>query len=138
MSNGNAAASVAAIKAIHEQGGFNIDGRKYSFIKMPFKKAKKIYAYLTVIAGQLEKGNLAFLDSDKFDNEIEPLLMQFTMVDGFKLNTLENHFDDFTCDYNQFVITAIQGFAAPFLPEAPTASASKSSASQATTLKKQM
>jgi hypothetical protein len=127
-----------AIKAIRAKGFFDIGGRKYEFTKMPFKKAKKIFAYLTAIAGELEQGQLGFIDSVKFDSEIEPLLMQYMLADGFKLDTIEDHFDENPSDYIGFVTLSIQGFAAPFLPEANTASASKVKESQTTTFKKQM
>tara|TARA_R110000764_G_scaffold60448_4_gene129779 strand:- start:1024 stop:1446 length:423 start_codon:yes stop_codon:yes gene_type:complete len=140
MSNkqAEAQAGYAAIKAIYKKGFFEVGENKYEFSKMPFKKAKKIFAYLTAIAGELEAGQLGFIDSHKFDNDIEPLLFQYMLVNGFKLDTVDDHFDEFPSDYIEFVSTAIQGFAAPFLPEVATASASKAKESQSTTLKKQM
>lgn len=130
--------SIAAIKKIYDDGGFDISERKYTFAKMPFKKGRKLYAYLTVIAAEIEKGQMGFLDSDKFELSIEPLLMQYTMCDGFKLDTIEDHFDEFTSDYNQFVMMSIQGHAAPFLPAASTGSTSTAPANRENTLKKQM
>jgi hypothetical protein len=132
------AGSHAQIKALYKKGFFQIGENKYEFIKMPFKKAKKIFAYLTAIAGKLDAGNLEFLDSEKFDDEIEPLLFEYMLFDGFKLDTLDEHFDEYPSDYIEFVTMSIQGFAAPFLPEAPTASASKVKENQPTILKKQM
>lgn len=129
---------LSAIKEIHKKGGFDIAEREYTFAKMPFKLAKKIFAYMTTVASDLETGNLGFIDSPKFDNEIEPLLMKYVLVDGFKIDTLPEHFDDHPSDYTQFVMLSLQGFAAPFLPEAVTASASKAKESQVTTLKKPM
>jgi len=129
---------LSAIKDIYKKGGFDIGDRRYTFAKMPFKKAKKIFAYMTTVAGELESGNLGFIDSDKFDNDIEPLLMQYVLVDGFKLDTTPEHFNEHMSDYTQFVMMSLQGFSAPFLPEANTALASKAEESQATTLKKPM
>lgn len=137
MSN-EAQGAQAAIKAIRAKGFFDVNGNKYQFSKMPFKKAKKIFAYLTLIAGELELGQLGFIDTPKFEDEIEPLLMQYMLVDGFKIDTVDEHFDENPSDYIEFVTTAIQGFAAPFLPEVSTASASKAKESQVTTLKKPM
>ena len=131
-------AGQAAIKAIYEKGCFDIADRKYQFSKMPFKSGKKIFAYLTTIAGELENGQLGFIDSVKFDSEIEPLLIKYILVDGFKLDTIPDHFEDYPSDYIQFVTMAIQGFAAPFLPEAATVSASRQKESQSTTFKKPM
>ena len=143
MSNKAKAAQAAidgqkAIKAIYEKGYFDVGDRKYELSKMPFKKAKKIFAYLTAIATQIEAGQLGFIDSDKFENDIEPLLFQFMLVDGFKLETIDDHFDDYPGDYIEFVTMSTQGFAAPFIPEVRTASASAAKESQPTTLKKQM
>lgn len=138
MSNKAQEAGQAAIKEIYKKGFFDIGERRYEFSKMPFKKAKKIFAYLTAIAGELELGQLGFIDSPKFDDEIEPLLMKYMLVDGFKIDTIDDHFDENQSDYIQFVTMSIQGFAAPFLPEASTASASKVKESQTTTFKKPM
>ena len=130
--------AIASIKALHEAGGFDVQGRKYTFAKMPFKLGKKVYAYFTSMAGAMEQGDLSFLDSPKFDNDIEPLLMTYVLVDGFKLDTLPEHFDEHPSDYTQFVMTSIQGFASPFLPESGTSSTSTAKESQASTLKKPM
>ena len=138
MSNKSQEAGQAAIKAIHSKGFFEIGDNKYTFTKMPFKSARKIFAYLTEVASELETGKLGFLDSVKFDGEIEPLLFQYMLVDGCKVSTVENHFDENASDYFQFVATAIQGFAAPFLPEVASASASESKESLPVILKKQM
>lgn len=129
---------IAALKALYAAGGFTIEDRKYAFSKMPFKLGKKVYAYFTVIAGTIESGNLSFLDTPKFENEIEPLLMQYVLMNGFKVDTLPNHFDEFPADYTQFVMTSIQGFASPFLPESNTSSPSTAQESQPSTLKKPM
>lgn len=129
---------IAALKALYAAGGFTIADRKYSFSKMPFKLGKKIYAYFTVIAPTLETGNLSFLDSLKFENEIEPLLMQYVLMNGFKLDTIAEHFDEFPADYTQFVMTSIQGFASPFLPESAISSPLTVAENQPSILKKPM
>lgn len=128
----------AAFKELLDKNGFDIGSRQYRFAKMPFKMGKKIFAYLTAVASQLDAGNFSFLDTDKFENDIEPILFDYLLVDGFKLSTLENHFDEFPSDYMQAVVAAIQGFSAPFLPESPTGSASTAQKEVTTTYKKQM
>lgn len=110
-----AAAQMKAFKDLQDKGGFDIDDRQYRFAKMPFKIGKKIFSYMTAIAGEIENGMYSFIDTSKFEDEIEPLLMQYTLFDGHKLDTLEGHFEEFPHDYVQFVATSIQGFAAPFL-----------------------
>jgi hypothetical protein len=132
------AISHARIKALYKKGFFDIGDNKYQFSKMPFKKSKKIFSYLTSIASELELGRLGFLDSPKFDDEIEPLLFQYMLLDGFKLETIDDHFDEYPSDYIEFVTMSIQGFSAPFLPEVRTASASEVKEDQPTTFKKQM
>lgn len=118
--------------------GFSVDGRHYKFNPMPFKLGRKILAYMTTVADEIESGKLGFIDTTKFENEIEPLLTKYTMIDGFNLNTLETHFDDYPSDYFQFVVNALQGFAAPFLPGSNISSNSSSKNEQTVTLKKQM
>lgn len=118
--------------------GFSVDGREYKFTPMPFKVGRKILAYMTTVGNQIDRGELGFIDTPKFENEIEPLLLKYTTVDGFKLNTLENHFDEHPSDYFQFVINAIQGYAAPFLPGSNTSSNSGSKEQKTVTLTKPM
>lgn len=104
-----------AFRDLQEKNGFDIDGREYRFVKMPFKIGKKIFSYMTVISDEIEKGRLGFIDTPKFEQEIEPILMQYVTIDGFKLDTLKEHFDENPSDYTQFVMLSLQGFAAPFL-----------------------
>jgi len=130
--------SVSELKKLHEAGQFTIGGRVYEMSKMPWKEAKKIFAYLTVVAGELELGQMGFIDTPKFEVEIEPKLLSYMMVDGFKLSTIPDYFDDYPCDYVQFVTMSIQGFAAPFLPETATSSPSQAEEDQIVTLKKPM
>lgn len=120
------------------QKGFDIEGRSYELGKMPFKVGRKILAYMTVVAGEIEEGKLGFIDTDKFERDIEPLLIKYTNVDGFKLETLEGHFDEYPSDYFQFVVKSLQGYAAPFLQGTNTSSASTSQKPQTTTLRKPM
>ncbi|QMP81678.1 hypothetical protein [Vibrio phage XM1] len=127
-----------ALLALKE--GFSVDGREYRFTPMPFKVGRKILAYMTTVGDQIERGELGFIDTPKFENEIEPLLLKYTTVDGFKLDTegMLNHFDEHPSDYFQFVINAIQGYAAPFLPGKSMSSNSTYKEPQTTTLKKPM
>lgn len=126
------------LKALKE--GFSIEGREYKLTPMPFKIGRKILAYMTTVGNQIERGELGFIDTPKFENEIEPLLLKYTMVDGFKLDTegMATHFDNHPSDYFQFVINAIQGYAAPFLPGSNTSSNSTSSEPKTITLRKPM
>lgn len=129
---------LSAIKQIHESGGFDVGSRQYTFAKMPYKIGKKIFAYLTVVASDLEAGNMGFIDSDKFEKDIEPLLMKYVLIDGFKLDTVPDHFDEYPGDYMQFVMMSLQGFAAPFLPESATNSHLTEQDQKTVTLKKPM
>lgn len=127
-----------ALLALKE--GFSVDDREYKFTPMPFKVGRKILAYMTTVGDQIERGELGFIDTPKFENEIEPLLLKYTTVDGFKLDTegMLNHFDEHPSDYFQFVIKAIQGYAAPFLPGSNTSSNSGSKEQKTVTLTKPM
>lgn len=120
--------------------GFTVEGRHYKFNQMPFKIGRKILAYMTTVGDQIERGELGFIDSPKFENEIEPLLLKYTTVDGFKLDTegMTEHFEEHPSDYLQFVVSAIQGYAAPFLPVSNTSSSSGSTKEQTVTLRKPM
>lgn len=124
------------LKALKE--GFTVDNRVYKFNPMPFKIGKKILAYMTTVANEIDSGQLGFIDTPKFENDIEPLLVKYTTVDGFNLNTLEAHFDEHPSDYFQFVVNSLQGFAAPFLPENNISSSSLPKSDQPVILKKQM
>ena len=142
MSKAASDKSIQAMKELYKKGGFTVetadgvDNRNYTFSKMPFRKAKKLFAYLTEIAKDLQVGKLSFFDTPKFENEIEPLLMQYVLFDGFKLDTIPEHFEEFTSDYNQFVTVSIQAFSAPFMVETNTVSHSRVAETQPTTLRK--
>lgn len=138
MSSKDKSAVLAQYQILKEKGGFDIDDRQYRFSKMPFKVGKKVYAYMTTVGAQVEAGLLGFIDSEKFDSEIEPLLMQYTLCDGFKLDTLEDHFEEHCGDYTQFVIMSMMGYSAPFFLGSVTSSASTPQKNQTRTLKKQM
>lgn len=138
MSNKPQETALTAIKAIYKKGFFEIGDNKYTFTKMPWKKGKRIHHWLTDNADQLEEGKLGCLDTPYFEDVIEPLLFQYTLVDGCKVSTVENHFDENTGDYNEFILTSTYGHSAPFIREVDTASASESKESLPVILKKQM
>lgn len=127
---------IEQLKALSK--GFTIGDRVYTFDKMPFKVGRKVLAFMTIVADEVESGQLGFIDTPKYENDIEPLLIKYTQVNGFNLSTLENHFDDHPSDYCQFVMSALQGFSAPFMPESNMSSHSTSKSQQVTTLKKPM
>lgn len=129
---------IAKYKAIVDKNGFDIKNRKYTFAKMPFKYGKKIFAFATLIGDELDRGRLSFIDTPKFEQEIEPILMSHVMIDGHLLNKVDDHFDEFTGDYPQFVVNSIMGFAAPFFLESLTSSQSTSDEEKVVTYKKQM
>lgn len=118
--------------------GFIVGDRKYTFSGMPFKMGRKINSFYTLIADDIATGSLMFSDTPKFEDEIEPLLMQYTLCDGHKLDTLEGHFDEFQGDWNEFMVNAILGHSAPFLLGNGTSSPSTVAENQTVTLKKQM
>ena len=130
--------ALAELKALHENGEFKIGDRVYGIGKMPFKLGRKMCAYLTVIAEELERGQLGFIDSAKFESEIEPLLIEYTLVDGMKLSTIPEHFDEYPGDFMQFVTSAIQSYAAPFMCGSGTNSPSQQEEETVTTLRKPM
>lgn len=129
---------IEELKKIYANGKFEINGRSYELVKMPYKKARKVFAFMTTVANEIDSGQVGFIDSPKFENEIEPLLMQFMTHDGFKLDTMPEHFEEFTVDYMPFVTMAVQVISCPFLPDQNTASTSTAKEGRVHSLKKPM
>tara|TARA_R110000850_G_scaffold95629_2_gene200693 strand:+ start:412 stop:783 length:372 start_codon:yes stop_codon:yes gene_type:complete len=107
------------IKSVYEDNSAEINGREYVFTSFNHKQRRKVFAYYTQIASQLEKGNMSFLDSKEFEH-IEKLIEGKVMYDGNLLSVLnksdqENHWNNFGEDYIIFVTTAISVISYPFL-----------------------
>ncbi len=132
------AESIKQIKNQYESGKFEVNGNEYGLIKMPYKKARKIFAYMSLVGGDIESGRMDFLDSAKFENEIEPLLMQYLTNDGCKLSTMDDYFDECMEDSAGVIAMAMQLFSSPFLSVPSTSSNSKAQEGQRHTLKKPM
>ena len=128
----------AKLNEMLEKNGFDIGENKYRFAKMPFKKGRKIFSYMTIIAPMLDRNNLSFIDSEKFEDEIEPVLFKHLLVNDCLLSTLPDHFEEHTGEYEEAIVAAIQGFSAPFLPETASSSALDSRKEQTTTFKKRV
>lgn len=129
---------MALLKQLAAEKQFTIEGMVFELSPMPFKTGRKIVAFLSKVEAELSAGSVSFIDSDEFDKKIEPLLMEYTEQDGFKLSTMHDFWDNNQGKYIQFVTMALQGHAAPFFPGLSTNSHSTATGQQTTTLKKPM
>ena len=132
-----AAASMAMIKAVHDDGVAEINGREYQFSKMVHKERRKVFAFFTSVQSQLQTQSLWFLESPEFE-AVEKIIESRVLYNGQMLSKLGNHWDLYPQDYVLFIQTALGVISYPFLPASDTGSQSQVGQVQTTSLKKPM
>ena len=118
-------AGIEQLQEIKEAGSHTVNGREYEFNQMQFKQAKKVFAYFTEVANDLEAGRLGFIDTKRFE-EIEKILWDNVLFDGMQISKMPHHWGTYTQDYMEVVSVSLGVFSVPFLPESPTNSESES------------
>jgi len=114
------AAAKAMIQAVYEDGYAEINGRRYEFLKMTHKQRRKVFAFYSRIAEQVQRKNFAFLDSPDFE-PVEAVINAAVTVDGRSLvKSSDEHWDAHPEDYLLFLATALPAISFPFLSAAPT------------------
>ena len=102
------------IKAVYEDGKAVINGREYVFTVMTFSERRKVFAYMSSMQEQLNKGDFSFLEESKYREIERDIFYKRVTVDGmslFKKNVLEENPED----YIIFVSTALMVISYPFL-----------------------
>jgi len=108
------AAAMSMVGEVHRDGCAEINGREYKFNKTVHKKRRKVYAFLTKVGGQIQEGDMSFLDTDDWD-KVETVIGDIVTFDGMQLNKIDGHWDKYPEDYVLFVQTALGAISYPFL-----------------------
>lgn len=125
------------IKAVHDDGFAEINGRQYDFTKMVHKERRKVFAFYTRIQAELQAQSMWFLESEEFKS-VEAIIESRVLYNGQSLSKLGNHWELYPEDYILLVQTALGVISYPFLPAPAMSSASQEGQAPATTSKKPM
>lgn len=131
------AAGLAQIRAVYEDGEAEINGRVYKFHKMTHVERRKVFAYQTSIAGQMQAGNFAFLDTPAFA-ATEEVMWKSISFDGSSIAKLRDHWEEYPEDYMMLISTAMGVMSYPFMRAAGIASASQEESQKKATSSKPM
>ncbi len=109
-----AAQAQEMLRAVHEDQCAEINGREYHITKLNHKKRRKVFAFFTSVQDQLQRGNMAFLDSDEWA-EVEKVIENVVMFEGDLLSKRPDHWEQYPQDYLIFVSTMLGAISYPFL-----------------------
>ena len=129
--------AVAMVRAVYEDGEAEVNGRKYKFHKMTHVERRKVFAFYTSVARQLQEDNMAFLDTPVYA-AVEEVMWSNISFDGVALNKARDHWDEYPEDYIRLVATALGVISYPFTRAVGIASASTASEPVTTSLSKPM
>lgn len=130
-------AGLAQIRAAYEDGEATINGRPYKFHKMQHVERRKVFAFQSSIAGELQVGNFAFLDSPLFA-QAEKVMWDNVSFEGSTISKSRDHWEEFPEDYIMLLSTAMGVMSYPFMRAVGIASASQGEQDQTTTSSKPM
>lgn len=131
------AAARAQVRAVYEDGEAEINGRKYKFHKMTHVERRKVFAFSTSVARQLQEDNMSFLDSPVYA-AVEEVMWSNISFDGVALNKARDHWEEYPEDYIRLVGTALGVMSYPFTRAAGIASASQAGEPAKTSSEKPM
>lgn len=130
-------AGLAQIRAVYEDGEATINGRPYKFHKMQHVERRKVFAFQTSVAGDMQAGNFSFLDSAVYA-QVEKVMWDNISFEGSTISKSRDHWEEFPEDYMMLVSTAMGVMSYPFMRAAGIASASQGEQDQTTTSSKPM
>ncbi len=107
------------MKAIHDDGFAEINGRKYTFTVMTHEQRRRVFAYYSSIGPQVQAQNFSFLSTPEFQG-IEKILLDRMTLDGMQISKIDGHFEKHPSDYVTFICCALGVISYPFFPESPT------------------
>ena len=113
------------IKSVYDDGVAEINGRAYEFTKMRHEKRRRVFAFYTSIASDLQSGSFSFLDTPAFAG-VEKVINDAVLFDRSALSRLPDHWDEYPEDYITFISTALGVISYPFLRGSNTGSQSQS------------
>lgn len=104
----------ALVQAVHDDGVATINGRDYVFTKTTHKVRLKIFAYLTSIKEQLQRGDFGFMGSKEWA-DIEATMARVITFDDMQLSKLPDHWEAYSEDYLQLMPLAMQVITHPLV-----------------------
>lgn len=110
----------ALVKAVYDDGEAAINGRVYVFTKMQHKKRRKVFAFYTRVAGQIQANDFSFLDSSDFERVEQVINDAVTYNDSLLSRLGDSHWEKHPDDYLTFIGMALAVISYPFLPANPT------------------
>lgn len=114
MSDAQAKAK-AMICAVYEDKEAEINGRVYCFTKMTHKQRRKVFAFYSRVAKQVEANNFSFLDSPEFV-PVEETVNKTVTYEGSLLSVLgDAHWEAHAEDYLPFIGIALAAISYPFI-----------------------
>jgi hypothetical protein len=106
-------AARAEIKAIHDDGFAEINGREYHFSKMTHGQRRKVFAYYSTVGQMVKSGNYGFMSTPEFA-EVEKIVLAKVLFDGVQISKIEGHFEEYPQDYVTFINTTLTVISYPF------------------------
>jgi hypothetical protein len=104
----------AMVKAVHDDGCAEINGREYKITNVNHKKRRKVFSYFTHIQEAVQRGDFLFLDSPEWES-VEKVINNIVTVDGNLLDKVPDHWEKYPQDYLLFVQTMLGAISYPFL-----------------------
>lgn len=106
--------TIEMIKATHDDGEAEINGRVYKFTKTVHKKRRSVFAFLSRVQGMMAVGDMSWLDWSDFE-KIEQKMFDMILFDGIQLSKSSSHFEQYPEDYLTLVAIAMQVISYPLL-----------------------
>lgn len=110
----DAASQMAVVKAVYEDGMAEINGTEYVFGKVNHKIRRKIYAFYTGIAQEVQRGSFEFLDRPDYQS-IENVIGDNILVNDMQISKIPGYWDNKPEDYLKLITTSMAVFSYPFL-----------------------
>jgi len=108
-------AAIAMIRAVHDDGVAEINGRSYKFLKMTHKQRRKVFSFYTRVANQVQRNDFSFLDMPEFE-PVEAVVNKTVTYNDSLLSVIgDAHWEKYPDDYLMFVGTALAVISFPFL-----------------------
>lgn len=105
----------AMIRAVHEEGVAEINGREYHITALTHKKRRKVFAFFTHVQADLQRQDFSFLDSERWA-AVEAVIENVVTHNGSLLAKSPDHWETYPEDYLIFVSTMLGAISYPFLP----------------------
>lgn len=102
------------IKAVHEDGEAEINGRIYKFTKFTHPLRLQVFSFYSKLAGNIQSGDMSFLTSNDF-KPVSKIIENYINFDDMAVSKCKDHWEEYPEDYILFVTTALSVISYPFL-----------------------